>query len=350
MVAKTATISIGLRLQNALVTYVRYVSKMVWPSDLSALYTHPNLEGGAPWALWQVAGAGALLTLVSTAVFRSSRRYLWVGWLWYLGTLVPVIGLVQVGRQAMADRYTYVPLIGLFVIAAWGGADLARFLRLRSHRLGQVLPLTAAIALAASSVLSWHQVQIWRDSFTLNRHALQVTPGDPVVHSQLGRAFDEAGQLDEATAHYREALGIKPDFGEVHAALGVALAKQGKFDDAFVHFQNALKSDPDDPAVHQYLANVYLARGDPGRAMQHLRYALHFQPDLVGAIVSMGMALAQQGRLDQAIDHFRKALQLAPDLGQAHLWLGMALQSQGKLEEGRQHLQTAQRLGFRPPR
>jgi tetratricopeptide (TPR) repeat protein len=348
-VGSTEVVSLAQRAGNALVSYVVYAAKTAWPSDLSILYPHPYLpdSGALPLAGWQVAGSALLLGAASLLVFRTfRRRYALVGWLWYLGTLVPVIGLVQVGGHALADRYTYVPLIGLFVIVAWGGAELATALRERHERLGRAVTPAVVSVLAALAVCSWVQTRHWRDSIALFEHALEVTPRNRSMSFNLGNELRRKGRPQEAIFHYRAALWVKPNDVKVHNNLGLALWSQGEQDEAMRHYREALDANPAFAEARGNLANALRSRGELDEAVEQYHRALRDKPQLVQAQNGLGIALRAQGRLDEAIVQYREALEIEPDYAEAHTNLGLALQSQGKLEEAvRQHRQA---LRFKP--
>ena len=233
------TYPFNIRITNAMVSYFRYISKAIWPQKLAALYPHP----GQSLPMWHAALAGLLLVVISTVVIRAGRRcpYLPVGWLWYVGTLVPVIGLVQVGEQAMADRYTYVSLIGLFIIIAWGVPELVKGWRQRRLALG----VSAGVLLLGLMVCTWFQARHWKDTITLFTHAVNVTANNYVAHYSLGLALGKEGKLEESMEHSYKALRIKPDYADAHNNLGTALAKQGRMKEAAAHFSEALRINPD---------------------------------------------------------------------------------------------------------
>ena len=192
--------------------------------------------------IWQPLAAGLVLVVLSLLALRLARRhpYLLVGWGWYLFTLLPVIGLVQVGGQAMADRYTYVPFIGLFIVLVWGMAGLAA----RWHAPKFLLPVGAGVVISALMVCTWVQVRYWRDSITLYEHALEVTRRNLLIHNNLGLALAAQGKMDQAEAHYAEALRLNPNLAEPHNNWGLALAAQGKMDQAEAHYAEALRLNP----------------------------------------------------------------------------------------------------------
>jgi len=265
------------RIANAVVSFVGYIGKMIWPHNLAVFYPYPK---SIP--LWKVAGAGVLFVIVSAVVFRTKRTkpYLTVGWLWYIGTMVPVIGLVQVGLQAMADRYTYVPLIGLFIIVAWGIKDIAS--KWRYKRIG--LSATIAITLAIIIMQARIQVTYWSNSINLFEHALDVTVNNSVAHANLAVALGERGKIDAAIRHCYEALRIKPDLVIPHLNLGVALREQGKLNEATEHFSTAL----------------------------------HMKHDCVEAYYELGVTLERQGHFDAAFRHYSEALKIKPEFVKVH--------------------------------
>jgi Flp pilus assembly protein TadD len=327
-----------IRLANALVSYIRYIGKMIWPQKLAVFYPHPDHI----LSMWQIVGAGLLLATVSLLVTKAGRRYpyLTVGWLWYLGTLVPVIGLVQVGAQAMADRYTYVPLIGLFIIIAWGGGDVVAKWRYRR------IVLTVAIGTLILAVMTCtaSQVKHWRNSITLFEHALEVTTDNYVAHNNLGNEMTVQGEFDEAIAHYLEALRIKPHYAGAHNNLAVVLARQGRFDQAILHYSEALRLKADSAETHNNLGVALVQLGKIDAAIAHYIRALELQPNYAEAHNNMGNALAEQGNLDDAVFHFYRALELSSGYPKAHNNLGVALARQGKFDEAISHFNEALRL------
>jgi hypothetical protein len=257
-VTSAEALPLSLRAANAVVSYVQYLRKTVWPSDLAFLYPYPVPEWGGPTlSAWQVAGALGMLLAITAWVIRSNRRYAVVGWLWYLGTLVPVIGLIQVGRQAMADRYTYVPLIGLFLIVAWGADELV--VRLRHRRARLAAGLVAVLLLGAFAGRSWVQARYWRGPVSLFERALELNPRDATNHFYLGTLLGDRGQLAE---DYREALALEPDWAESHYRLGNALRLQGELDEAIRHYRRALEIEPDHVEARHNLRLTLKTRGE----------------------------------------------------------------------------------------
>jgi Flp pilus assembly protein TadD len=312
------------RVANALLSYVGYLAKTVWPKNLAVFYPHL----GSTVMVWQAVLAGLLLLALSVLTIRlaKGRLYLPVGWLWYLGTLVPVIGLVQVGDHAMADRYTYVPLIGLFIVMAWGLPDL---LERWSHRRVILATLTAGL-IVILMICSYVQVRHWKDSITLFKHTLCAAPNNPQAHTNLGVALASQGKIDKAIWHYSQALGIEPKCLEARINLGGALAGQGKFDEAIAQYEEALRIKPDFADGHYNLGNVLARHGRLVEAIAHYSEALRIKPDDAEAHNNMGIALAAQDRTAQAVAHFRQALQIEPGFRDASHNLAIALQKGDK--------------------
>ena len=228
-------VSLPLRVANALVSYVRYMAKTVWPTDLAVHYPHPNLPaaGGVPWAAWQIAGAGVILVVISILVIRfHRRRYLLVGWLWYLGMLVPVIGIVQVGAQALADRYTYLPIVGLFIAMTWGVGDAAAALQRRVPLLRWLLVPAAVAVLSVYAAVSWSHLPTWRNSVTLFEQALAVSPTDTIMLNNLGNELVARGRLEEGILRYWSALQIAPGYIQARDNLLDALEAKAERDGA----------------------------------------------------------------------------------------------------------------------
>jgi tetratricopeptide (TPR) repeat protein len=226
-----------LRIENALIAYIKYLGKTLWPHDLAVLYP---LSLSIP--IWQVISSLVVLLLLSAATIWSWRRhpYLAVGWLWFLVTLIPVIGLIQVGGQSLADRYSYIPVIGLFIMAAWGVTNLTKGLQ---HHRG-ILALLAGTVIIASAALTWQQLGYWRDSISLFRHTLQVTTGNCEINYNLGNDLFRKGDLDTAIKEYEEALRINPNHANAHNNLGVALFRKGDLNTAIQEYREALLINP----------------------------------------------------------------------------------------------------------
>ncbi|MEJ2430175.1 MAG: tetratricopeptide repeat protein [Deltaproteobacteria bacterium] len=310
---------ISIRIANGLLSYVKYMGKMIWPHNLAIFYPHP----GHSLPMWKAAGAGFLLLCISILVVRGARRYpyLLVGWLWYIGTLVPVIGFVQVGSQAMADRFTYIPLIGLFIIIGWGVPEIVpRW----PHRNLSLATLSTTVLLFLT-VLTWKQVQYWQNGISLFEHTLEVTSNNWLCNYNLGTALDKQGRTDDAIKHYQEALRIKPDYAEAHNNLGIALDKQGRIDDAIKHYQETLRIEPDNGEAHNNLGIDLDRKGRIDDAIKHYQETLRIEPDNAEAHNNLGIDLARKGNIDAAVKHFQKALQINPNFSYAKANLRKAL-------------------------
>jgi Flp pilus assembly protein TadD len=329
---------IKIRVANALLSYFRYMVKMIWPHNLAIFYPYP----GQSLPMWQAAGAGLLLLLISTVVIRAGRRYpyLPVGWFWYVGTLVPVIGLVQVGGQAMADRYTYVPLIGLFIMVAWGVPHAVRNLHYAQSSLASASALLLVVLMVCTSL----QIKHWQNGLTLFEHTLRVTSNNSQIHNNLGNVFTKKGRLQEAISHYTKALEIDPNYAAAHSNLGVALADQGRLEEAIKHYCAALRLKPNSPELHNNLGVALYSRGDVVGAIKNYLSAVQLKPDYAEAHNNLGNALAQQGRLIEAEVHYAKALTIKPDYPEAHNNLGVALAREGKFRQAIEHFTQALHL------
>jgi tetratricopeptide (TPR) repeat protein len=336
-VAGGEKLPLGARGGNALISYCRYVGKMFWPTDLAVFYPHPGY-----WPIGKVLLAGGLLLGISALLFAKRRRYpfLLVGWLWYCGTLVPAIGLVQSGDQAMADRFTYLPSLGVLVLAVWGAYELAR----RWHYGVVALSVAASTAILLCMVLTRQQLGYWKDSETLFRHALEVTEKNEVAYNNLGSALDEKGQTDEAIRQYQEALRLKPDDATAHGNLGIALARKGQTDEAIRQYQEALRLKPDYAEPHYSLGNVLARAGQIDEAMREYQEAVRLKPDYAAAHNNLGFALVRKGQMDQAIRQYQEAIRLKPDYAGAHYNLGFALVRLGQTDEAIRQYQEALRL------
>lgn len=392
-----ATLSIealpfGQRLANAAVSYTLYLQKTAWPHPLAVFYPYPRTL-----PLWHVFAALALLTAISVWIWRRRHTapYLTIGWLWFIGMLVPVIGLVQVGGQAMADRYTYLPGIGLAIMAAWGWQELGSRSTIRSavirNRRGKgrnftaiprsafplprsVWALLPAALLGLCVVLTQRYLRHWENNFTLYTHALNTTKDNWLAHHNLASAMADAGQTDAALSHFHACLRIRPrwalaraNFGQLLAELGhdeeaaqqyaIALSadpdclgalcnqgnlyrRQGRIDEAMRFYTRALQIDPASPEVHNNIANTLSEQGQIDDALGHYRTALRLRPHYAEAHNNIGVALGRQGRHPEAIRHYREAVRLDPAYLTAQLNLADALRAAGQLDEARQHYRT----------
>jgi len=319
----------GFRLENSLIAYATYLGKTVWPHNLAVLYPIP-----ASYPLWQVSGAVVTVLILTALSLRVVRRYPYIpaGWFWYLFTLLPVIGLIQVGNQSMADRYTYIPHIGIFIIIAWGFSDLTERVRYRKA----ITALLASAVLIVSSLLTWQQIGYWKDDFSLYSHTLQVTEGNYVINTNLGTVYQRAGDLDAAIGEYRTAIEIKPDFFNAHYNLGVALATRGDLDAAIREYKTALEIQANDPDAHASLGSALARKGDIHSAMMEFQEAVRLKPESDKTCNLAGIALASNGELDAAVYYFREALRINPDNKKARSNLGIALGNKRAFAEKQQ--------------
>jgi tetratricopeptide (TPR) repeat protein len=332
-----------------MVGYARYVAMMLWPSDLAVLYPHPTKPhaGGIPLTGWQCAQAALVLVLISVAVVRVRRRYAIVGWLWYLVSMLPVIGFIQIGSHALADRYTYIPSIGLFALACFGSADWAEGLARRwRHALPVAGVLTVAVIAAYGAAARSH-VAVWRDSESLYEQALRVNPRNVMMHYNLGNLLRAHGEIDaamerfrkvteldrghfqahinlcealatkkrhpEAIESYRFALRIRPKNAIAHNNLGNSLSDIGEHDEAMVHYRAAIAEHTGSPLPHYNLGNLLQKKRRHAEAEMHYREAIAIKPGYASAISNLGNALLSQGKREEAIVQYRRALQIDPD-------------------------------------
>ncbi len=323
-----ALIPFAQRLAHAPVAYLAYLARLFWPQQLLPFYPHPYGVGGTPWAGWQVAGAVAALLAISALVVASRRRYAVVGWLWYLGMLLPVIGLVQVGEQGMADRYTYLPSIGLFVAVAWGGAELAA--GLRSAALRSAIALAALGLVAAAAWGAWAQARIWRDSASLYTHVLAAGVDHPFLRVNLGALLRAQGRLGEAALQYRRALELDPDDAGAYNNLGNVLREQGRAAEAIEAYREALRIDPDHPLARANLGLALASQGEHREALAELREALRVAPEQASVHRDLADVLFAQELWSDAALHYAEALRLDPGLPGARAGLAAARRRTGE--------------------
>jgi protein O-mannosyl-transferase len=326
------------RIQNAITSYGAYALKTFWPAALSVHYPHP-----AGFPVWKILAASAFLLLFTgfAAGLARKRPYLLVGWLWFIGTLVPVIGIVQIGSHAMADRYTYIPLIGLFLMVAWGIPDLM----LQYRRARFFLGLSGAAVLILLAVATTLQAGFWKNSVTLLEHALLCNPEDAVAHNNLGSALARQGNLDRARNHFEEALRIHPHYWAPLNNIGNILCDQGRAEEALPYYEAGLKARPDKALVHNNLGAALASLGRFREAISHYQDALKISPDMADVMNNLGRAYQATGSIDQAIDHYRAALTRPSQ--QRYLFhsnLGKALGQKGLYDEAAKSFEEAIRL------
>ncbi|HEY3861405.1 MAG TPA: tetratricopeptide repeat protein [Verrucomicrobiae bacterium] len=315
-------VPLAARIENAFVSCARYLSKMFWPSRLSPLYPHPGY-----WPWWEVAGSVLLLAAITVWVVRRASRqpYLAVGWFWFLVMLAPVIGLVQVGIQSMADRYSYTASIGVLIALVWGANEW-----ITSQRW--ILWVAAIAAVGACLALTPRQVAYWRTSETLFEHAAAVTDNNYLAYNNLGFDLSNRGETEKAMADYRKSLAINPNYDEAHNNLGFTLAAEGRYQEATNEYIKALSLNPNLTEAHNNLGIALGHLGFPEAGMHEYQIALEENPRHASARNNYGVALAMAGKLDEAIAQFRLSLDCQPDYLSAHSDLGNALALKGDPE------------------
>jgi tetratricopeptide (TPR) repeat protein len=329
--SSTASTPVPLRFANALATSMIYLGQMVWPVGLAVFYPFPH--NGLP--AWEVALAGTLLAGFSVAAWAERRQQPWLlmGWLWYLVMLLPVVGFIQVGGQAHADRYTYLPQIGIYVVVTWLVAEW----RMSRVALGCLM----AGVLAVLMVCTWKQTKYWQNSEALWTHCLAGTTDNCTAHLNLGGDLLKEGRVDEAISHYLQALQVNPGYAEAHYNLGNALLKNGRVDEAITHFQEALQIKPNYAEAHNNLGNALLKNGRVDEAITHFQEALQIKSNYAEAHNNLGNALLKNGRVDEAITHFEQAVKITPDYAVAHNDLGSALRQKGRVDDAITHFEQA---------
>lgn len=312
-VAQMESVGLGDRLANALASYARYLKLTFWPHDHSILYPHPSLSGGEPLTGLQVGVSALVVIAVTVAVLvLRRRRYLLVGWLMYLGTLVPVIGLVQFGTHAMADRFTYVPLTGIYIALAWSARDLHAWLTTKRGGPKWLVPV-AAYAIALTLIVPAHQLTAkWSDSITLYEYSLANGPGSPKIHYNLGLAYSRAERHDDAIDQYRRAIELQPTHDRAWNNLGRTLGLQGKTAEADEAYREAIRLAPDNPLIRVNWAGLLERTGRVDEAIAQRKQALEVREDFAN-VNQIGVLLAQSGRLEEALPYFRRAVQLEPN-------------------------------------
>ena len=324
-VASTDYIPLARRVGNAAVACMIYIVQMVWPLHLAPFYPHPADQDLAPGVInqlpaWQIVLAVVAIIGISIAavLWRKERPYVFTGWFWYLIMLGPVIGIVQVGLQAHADRYTYLPQIGLYVLVSWGVAHL--IVRRRAGRL--ILTAAASILLMSLMLIARTQVRYWHDSETLWKHSLAVTEDNDLPHCGLGNVYFARGELDKALAEFRLALDLRPNSPYAHNGIGFLLTKMGRLDEAVDHLNAAIRIFPIFPTAHRNLGNALMKKGQNTDAIKEFEYALALQPDDAPTHCNLATALLNQGQLNQAIAQYERAIELRPDQAEAYYDLG----------------------------
>jgi protein O-mannosyl-transferase len=315
------------RIINAMVSYVSYIGKTLWPSHLAVFY--PHRVNRMPAAEAALCAAILLVITIMTVYLGRRRKYMLIGWLWYLGTLVPVIGIVQVGAQAMADRYTYIPLIGVFVIIAFGAAQLLQ--RISSRKI--ILGVLAGVCLAACAVVTSQQVKYWKDSFALFTHALDVTEGNYAMYNNYGILLSRHGRREEGAAQLFKALQLVPNSVDMLYNYGTILREMGETDQAIEQFKIALKIKPDDKLSHYGLGLALAAKGDYEEAIKQYQIYAEFGTDMADIRQKLAVELARSGKVDDAVNQFQRVMTVNPDSAEVLSNFGYALAQSGKPEE-----------------
>ena len=318
---------LGMRLANALVSYAAYIGKTIWPTDLSVFYPYRESV-----TAWQVAGAVSLLAAITGIVLWQARRraFLPVGWFWFLGMLVPVIGLVQAGQQAMADRYMYLPMVGLLVIIAWGVPALVAASRILSLSMVKWIAMAAVLACIPATQ---RQARVWANSGTLFQNAIAIDSGNAIAHTMLGGYLESQGRFEQAEAHYRAAAKINPAKPQMHYNIGNICMNRGNFDEAEIHFLKALELWPDFPRGNNNLGYLRLQQGRTNEAVESFKKSASLKPDLAEAQRNLAVALITLSRYDEAHEHVVSALEHLPDDAILRHLLANVLALQGRPQE-----------------
>ncbi|RJQ60495.1 MAG: tetratricopeptide repeat protein [Desulfobacteraceae bacterium] len=367
------SLSFQLRMDNALISYVRYLCKLLRPLHLAVVYPYSQSIPA-----WQVGGALVLLVVITWISICHIKRYpyIFVGWFWFLGALVPVIGIIQVGPQAMADRYAYIPLIGLFILIAWGIREIS----LKSH-LGKIgIVSLAGTLIAVLAVITHQQASYWKNTITLFQHAVNETSNNHIAHINLALALMEQNRLDEAIAHFNLALKIKPAFPLAHNNLGVAMGRQGRYSEAIRHYTEALRLKPDwagalfnlgnalsalgqfedavkvyrralavspnDAEIYNNLGNALFEKRNPDEAIDYYQQALALQPGCVSALLNSAKAYANKGEYGLARFYFRKAINFEPNNPRAYYLIAVTYAKENRISDSVQWIERAAQQGF----
>jgi tetratricopeptide (TPR) repeat protein len=336
-VAAVTALPLWARVNNAAVAYVKYLGKTFWPENLAVFYPY---QGALP-AIVVVLCALALLAVTALVLtYRRSKPWLPLGWFWYLGTLVPVIGIVQVGVQSMADRYTYVPLIGIFIMAAW--SIPARWLERNPQRTVTLAAVATVLLLLTFQAI--RQVRVWTNSEILFGHALRVTKDNYIAMNNYGTALAQRGELAEAIPHFQKSIELQPGNANAHFNLGGALFQQGKNAEAKAAFAEALKYRPKYSEARTWLGRVYALQGELAEAEREFKTALQDDPTHVEAMIQLGTLMARQGNLNAALSSFGQAIKFTPDNPELRYRVGRILSEQGRINEAVAELQLALQL------
>jgi len=334
-------VPIDLRVTNALVSYLAYLGKLIWPQNLAVFYPYPQFIPGALGA-----GAGLALIGISYLVIRVSKRipYLGVGWFWYLGTLLPSIGLIQAGLwPAMADRWTYVPFIGLFIIIAWWINEMVCRWRVKKIYIS----LAAGAVVCALMTMTWSQLQHWSNSITLYQRAVDVTADNHIAHNNLGATLYLSGDVNKATLHFIEAMRIKPDYNEPHTNFGVALKVNGDPDQGIEKLEKLIAIFPQNSGLHYNLGAMYRKKGGLDKAIVQYEKALSYHSEFPQALFDLAFIYSIQGEYEKALEFYRKTIAVQPNLFWAYYNIGAIFAVQNRVDESIIWLDRAIQHGFR---
>ena len=317
-------IPIMLRLANATVSYIKYIAKMIWPQNLAVFYPYPNEV-----PIYQTLGA--LLILVCLTIFfiiaYKKHAYVMIGWAWFLGTLVPVIGLIQAGLwPAMADRWAYIPMIGLFIIAAWGLSDLSMYFRQKNS----VLILCMIITVCLLMIVTRNQVGYWKTSVTLFKHAVAVTENNFIAHNNLGHGLLRQGETAKAIDHFKRSLEISPRFEKAHFSMGLALSEQGKLKEALQFYSNAVQIKSDFAEVYNAIGIALYHLGKLDEAVTNYLQAIRINPEFAEAYNNLAKSLFELGKHDEAFTNHLNAIKADPQFEEAYNSLGISMYRLGK--------------------
>jgi Tfp pilus assembly protein PilF len=338
-IGPTETFPLGLRVENAVVSYAIYLEKTFYPAGLSVFYPHPK----ANIPIWEVAVSALVLLVITALVIAGARRfkYLPVGWFWYLGTMVPVVGLVQVGAQARADRYAYMPLIGIFLIVAWGLVEFASKLH------GPTVAALAAAAVIVLTITTRNQISYWNNSLALFEHAVSVTSGNYIAYNNLGEALAQDGKLDEALNDFSKSLEADPHYDQAHHNMGMALVQKGKLDEAVAQFNSAIEINPRFTDAYNKLGAALADQGKFDQAIISFHKVLELNPNYGPAYANLGSVMEKQGNITEALENYYKALRLTASsamAAQVNYRVGNLLAKQGKQEQAAEYYRQALRL------
>jgi len=330
------------RLINSLISYIEYLGKIIWPKPLVVLYPHP----GTTLPVWKGIVCAIALIAISTLAIKMIRKtpYFAFGWFWYLGTMVPVIGIIQVGTQSMADRYTYIPLIGIFIAVAWGLPELVQHYRWKKI----ALTVSMGLFIPVLTFVAWTQVGYWKNSITLFKHNIENVhsnlPGLSYAHLNLGHALGELNKVDESINHFKDAIKLKPDHVSAYNNLGIALSKKGEFREAMENFKIALKFKPDHAPAYNNLGMILTEKNILDKAIYNFKEAIKFEPSFAIAHNNLGNTLRKKGVFEEAVVHYKDAIKYKPDFEEPYRHLGNILIRQKKFDEATFYLRKALKM------